>query len=110
MNDVKPLVPWTYVYKHQAIDGPFWNAQQYWNLHTATESMPLYWGADVDALSRQRDELREALRVARDHIDKSQHGDNCYLTDEYPGNQCVCGKESLGAHLLGILHKNGGAS
>jgi hypothetical protein len=82
MNDIKPLVPWTYVYKHQAIDGPFWNAHRYWNLHRATESMPLYWGADVDALSRQRDELREALMIARPYVSWHTRPCDCDVKQE----------------------------
>jgi hypothetical protein len=45
-------------------------------------------GSDYDAVSG-------ALQRSREHISATPHGDNCHLTDEFPGNRCVCGKESI---------------
>jgi hypothetical protein len=50
--------------------------------------------------------LREALEVAREHIGKTPHGDNCYLSNHYdgdPGNRCNCGKEFIVGHIDALL-------
>lgn len=46
----------------------------------------------------------EGLEVARDALARAPHGDNCFLHDdggEY--DRCFCGKDSVVAHLEGLL-------
>jgi hypothetical protein len=43
------------------------------------------------------------LRQANEYVTHTPHGDNCHLTTEYPGNECICGKEALGDALHEVL-------
>lgn len=39
-------------------------------------------------------ELEAALRRADAQIGATPHGDNCFVSAQFPGTQCCCGKES----------------
>jgi len=48
----------------------------------------------VDAVTKAVKPLKIRIAALEAHIAATPHGDNCYLTDEYPGNVCRCGKEA----------------
>jgi hypothetical protein len=48
------------------------------------------------------------LQDAEAWIAKAGHGDNCYLTDEYPGNTCVCGIDKIRAAVEAVILQLGG--
>lgn len=48
----------------------------------------------------------KALNIARDWINRTPHGDNCYVSDNYegdPGNNCFCGKDSIIDYIDNII-------
>lgn len=54
-------------------------------------------------LERETDEQRMALHHADAWIGEVPHSDNCYVSDEYPGNECICGKTSVQDSILDAL-------
>jgi hypothetical protein len=57
--------PWAYAHKFETAWGATWHVGvETVNGQQATDSMPLYWGEDVDALARQMD----GLTAERDHL------------------------------------------
>lgn len=59
----------------------------------------------ADAAAVRIRELEAALRHANAQIGSTPHGDNCFLTDEFPGNQCLCGKISALAEIDSALER-----
>lgn len=56
-------------------------------------------------------ELLHALRCAEKWIDSAQHGDNCFVSDNYdgdPGSDCNCGKDGLAEFLQSVIEKTDG--
>jgi hypothetical protein len=53
-------------------------------------------------------ELLEALEHSKEWIQKSPHGDNCYVSNHHEadqGNRCNCSKESIENFLLAAIAK-----
>ena len=60
----------------------------------------------IEQRDRRIAELEAALAGAESWLSSSQHGDNCFVSDNYegdPGDRCNCGKDSLLAHIDAAL-------
>ena len=66
--------------------------------------------AELRRLHEANAELAEALKTSFTWIQKSHHGDNCYVSDHHetdPGNRCNCGKDSIENFLSRVMDKAG---
>ena len=64
--------------------------------------------AELRRLHEVNQELVEALKTSFTWIQKSPHGDNCYVSDHHetdPGNRCNCGKDSIENFLSEVMDK-----
>lgn len=53
-------------------------------------------------------ELLSALQAASEWIGGAAHGDNCFVSDHYPGdpgNRCNCGKDSIEEYIDGVIER-----
>ena len=66
--------------------------------------------SELRRLHEVNQELVEALKTSFTWIQKSPHGDNCYVSDHHetdPGNRCNCGKDSIENFLSRVMDKAG---
>ena len=69
---------------------------------------PRLAAAELRRLHEVNQELVEALKTSFTWIQKSPHGDNCYVSDHHetdPGNRCNCGKDSIENFLSEVMDK-----